>query len=406
MRRPESTALRNNTAEPIDAQHDGARPRPKYIRRPTLSDLPDNVPKHVRHCHALGARDWWIWMWDKQIPGGIKTRVPYKCGSWRCDECKVHEAHVTWTRMRDAFQPYDPTGCCLLVLTLDRQGTYSGEKRWENAQAAYRELSALSNEFMKRLRKWSKRMGWAIPRNQWVATVECHRSGWPHVNFVIWSPELAKWLEDEKQAKMREGFSEQEANRVSGELADIVTGSGWGLISTAERARSAEESLGYITKVAGKVDESIGELAKLTQLPRNAPFRFRRLRSGKGFLPKRNKSEKFTGVLVRRQLSNDGTRDVLNLHNVKLEHVESSEECVYTEERIWYQELEAEHRCARQVRQFGRAAIELPPVTRWFRKQRVAEGFSRRANDNDDNRKPLISQLSQPDPVLHRTRAP
>lgn len=345
-------------------------------------------------------------MWDKQLPGGLKTRVPYRCGSWRCDECKVHEAHVTWTRMRDAFQPFDPTGCCLLVLTLDRQGTYSGEKRWENAQAAYRELSALSNEFMKRLRKWSKRMGWTIPRNQWVATVECHKSGWPHVNFVIWSPELAKWLEDEKREKMREGFTEQESNRVSGELADIVTGSGWGLISTAERARSAEESLGYITKVAGKVDESIGELAKMTQLPRNAPFRFRRLRSGKGFLPKRNKSEKYTGVLVRRQVSNDGTRDVLNLHNVRLEHVEPSEECVYTEERIWYQELESEHRCARQVKQFGRAAIELPPVTRWLRKQRVAEDFNRRANDNDDNRKPLAATLSQPSGVLHGARTP
>lgn len=395
VRRPAQTATAN-VAEPLDAPPAEHRARAKYVRRPTLSDLPDNVPKHVRHCHALGARDWWIWMWDRQIPGGLKTRVPYRCGSWRCEVCAVHEAHVTWTRMRDAFAQFDPTGCCLLVLTLDRYGTYSGEKRWENAQAAYRELSALSNEFIKRLRKWSKRMGWGIPRNQWVATVECHKSGWPHVNFVIWSPELAQWLTDEKQAKMREGFSEQEANRVSGELASIVTGSGWGVISTAERARSAEESLGYITKVAGKVDESIGELAKMTQLPRNAPFRFRRLRAGKGFLPKRNKSEKMTGTLVRRQNSNDGTRDVLPLHDVRADLVPPSEECVATEERIWYQELEDEHRCARQVRQFGRAAIELPPVTRWIHKRRVVEVFNRRANDNDDNRKPLVSQLSEP----------
>jgi hypothetical protein len=295
--------------------------------------------------------------------------------------------------MRDAFSPLAADGCCLLVLTLDRYGTYSGEQRWENAQEAYRDLSKLSNEAMKRLRKWMKRMGWEPLRNQWAATVEMHKSGWPHVNFVIWSPELAAWLAAEKDAKMREGMSEQEANRVSGELATIVTGSGWGLISTAERSRSAEETFGYITKLAGKVDESIGEIAKMTQLPRNAPFRFRRLRAGKGFLPKRKKSEVMTGTLVRRQNSNDGTRDVIPLHDVKDAHVAPCEDCCATEEHVWQGELEASHRCARQVKQFGMSAVEQPPLTRWFRKERVVDTYRRETYEpaNDFSRPEQIS---------------
>lgn len=287
--------------------------------------------------------------------------------------------------MRDAFAPLDPTGCCLLVLTLDRYGTYSGEQRWRDSKEAYRDLSKLSNEFLKRLRKWMKKMGWGVLRNQWVATVEMHKSGWPHVNFVLWSRDLANWIDDEKRCKMAARMSEQEANRISGELADIVTGAGWGLISTAERARSAEESLGYITKTAGKVDESIGELSKLCQLPTNAPFRFRRLRAGKGFLPPRKKSTELTGTLVRRQNSQDGTRDVLPLHNVKGANVAHSEECCATEERIWYSELETAHRCARQVRQYGLAAVEVPAVTHWLRKQRVVETYYRRGHETAAN---------------------
>jgi len=311
-------------------------------------------------------------MWEREHPNLAKMRTPYRCGSWRCPECRVHEAHVAWKRITDAFAPLPANATCMLVLTLDRYGTYSGKKRWANAQEAYRDLSRLSNEFLKRLRKWCKRSGWDVLANQWVCSVEAHESGWPHVNYVLSSRGLAAWLRDEKVAKMRDGMSEEEANRVSGELADIVTGSGWGLISTAECARSVGESVGYIVKVAGKVDESIGELAKLSQLPLKAPFRFRRIRSGKGFLPPRAKSEFMSGTLVRRQNSNDGTRDVLPLHDIKnLDTIPLVESCCLHEEKVWIAELEREHRCARQVKQFGRAAIELPPVTRWFNYQRL-----------------------------------
>lgn len=301
--------------------------------------------------------------------------------------------------MRDAFEPLDARGCCFFVLTLDRLGTYSGEKKWDDAQSAYRDLGKLSTAFMWRLRRWMTSMGWRPLHNQWVQTVEMHKSGWPHVNLIIWSTELAEWIESETNAKLDDHLDANAAKLVSRELADIVTQSGWGIMSTAERAQSAEAVMGYITKTSGKVEESLGELAKLTQLPNAAPFRFRRLRSGKGFLPKRIKNEELTGTLVRRQNSNDGTRDVVPLHNVAESRVEPSEECCATEERIWIGELETAHRCKRQVKQFGMRAVEVPPVTHWFRKQRLAQGPRNRREESD------ARYLFRPEEVLLQSTA-
>lgn len=300
--------------------------------------------------------------------------------------------------MRDAFSPLDATGTCLLVLTLDRYGTYSGEEKWKTAQEAYRDLSRMTGEFLKRLRRWMKSQGWDVLQNQWVATVEAHRSGWPHVNLVLWSPELANWISTETAEKVADGLTAQDARFVSRQLADIVTGSGWGLISTAERARSAEESLGYICKTAGKVDESIGELAKLSQLPTNAPFRFRRIRSGKGFLPPRKSNPATTGTLVRRRLY-EGTRMAEPLHSIvdpKLIAL-SAASCAL-EESIWIQESEVAARCPRQVRQWGMAAAELPPVTRWRGEVRLAAAITRERHTHND-------YLFEPEVILLQSSA-
>jgi hypothetical protein len=49
-----------------------------------------------------------------------------------------------------------------------------------------------------------------------------------------------------------------------------------------------------------QADRTVGEVAKLTQLPLNAPKRFRRLRSGRRFLKPRRKDPAWTGTVVRR----------------------------------------------------------------------------------------------------------
>jgi len=62
---------------------------------------------------------------------------------------------------------------------------------------------------------------------------------------------------------------------------------------------------GYITKIAGNTEKTHGELVKLSQVPLMAPKNFRRLRSGKKFLPKRRKGDG-TGALHRRYPSREG----------------------------------------------------------------------------------------------------
>lgn len=284
--------------------------------------------------------------------------------------------------MRDAFGPFDPRGSCLIVLTLDRFGTYSGEQPWRTAHDAYRALSRMTGEFLKRLRKWMRIRGWTPLGNQWVATVEAHRSGWPHMNIVLWAPELADWISAEKNERLADGMSERDSSLVSRDLADIVTSSGFGLVSTAERARSPDEALGYIVKVAGKFDESLGELAKMTQLPVNAPFRFRRIRSGKGFLPRRRKAEGVTGTLLRRFVF-EGFVAVEPLHRVKDPSlIDVAVQVCGVEEEIWQREQATAARCARQVRAFGPSAAWIPPVTRWVGSARVEQILSRKA-END-----------------------
>lgn len=305
---------------------------------------PHVLPRHVRACsHSREHRErWFVWTWGRGSPEK-QTRVPYCCNSWRCETCRRHEAAVTFARMRQAMTrpELDPAGWCFLVLTLDRDGYFSG-KPWRDVNEAYRSLAALTRKTLTRIgREWGPDT--ALERsgrfkelrtvrklgNRWVAVVEAHRSGWPHVNLMVWCPELAALLRGEHADRLadpeiadavalaRDAWSRREpvpaairerarrATVIGGDLADLLTGAGWGLQSTAEAARNLEAVIGYGVKLAGLHDSSVGELAKITQCPMNAPERFRRLRSGKGFLPPRVSNPEITGCLVRRRQARD-----------------------------------------------------------------------------------------------------
>jgi len=185
------------------------------------------------------------------------------------------------------------------VLTLDRDGYFSGEP-WPNVTAAYRELSRMSRALLKRLNRFCTTRGWEAIGSRWAGVVEAHRSGWPHVNLMLYSPELAAALESARIAQLECGATARESVLLCDELLRHAKETGWGPQSTAERARSRDAVTGYITKLSGEAAQTAGELSKITQTPLSAPQGFRRLRAGKGFLPPRHKNPEWTGTVVRR----------------------------------------------------------------------------------------------------------
>jgi hypothetical protein len=285
------------------------------------------LPKHVRLCRSNQGAIYW---WNKETPDRIYRR-PYRCCSWRCvGPCARREAAVTFARIQEAMgaESFDHEGWVFLVLTLDRDGHYSGEA-WPDVQTAFRTLSKMSRNFMARVRRLCERNGWRSPGSDWVATVEQHKSGWPHVNLVMYAPEMARalaaeraryllhngWASATKNGKKR---LERQAALVDGDLWAAAVSTGWGVQSTAEQARSRDALAGYMVKIAGKLDQVAGEVAKKTQSPSNAEGKFRRLRSGKGFLPERRKRGGVDGTMVRREL--DPQRSAFGavpLHEVK-----------------------------------------------------------------------------------------
>lgn len=282
-----------NTYEQVSGATSRSLPVGKRASTPARA-VPRVVPRYVQRCGCDA-----LYTWAKADPSRVARR-PSLCGSWRHDgPCARYNASVAFARMREAFAPLPQDGNVLLVLTLDRNGVYS-EARWKTADEANAALSKQSRNFLKRLRRYGASQGWADFGSKWVATVESHRSSWPHMNFVIHCPELAAELAADYELRRARGATHRNATVLDGALLDIAMQTGWGAQSVAERGRSTEALVSYIAKLAGMADATMGELAKLSQTPVAAKQGFRRLRSGKGFLPPRRKNPDYTGTLIRR----------------------------------------------------------------------------------------------------------
>lgn len=319
------------------------------------------IPKHVAACQHSpfpGAR-WFVQTWRKTDPS-VMHRIAYSCGSWRCPGCRRHEGAVTFRRITDALATKEASGWCYFVLTIDREGFFSG-KKWLDVNDAYAALGTMSQAFLRRIgAKWGPETRYVTRRkkgvpvgeravrtvgNAWISVVEAHRSGWPHLNLMVWCPELAEKLQREQEdiledpeiadavALLRDARENKEpcpehyrglarkAVLLRGDVQTMAKVSGWGVQSTGERARDVEALASYSVKLCGLHDESVGklsaEIAKLTQLPENAPERFRRLRSGRHFLLPRHKNEEITGCLLRRERSEEGDWEVLRVNPPK-----------------------------------------------------------------------------------------
>jgi hypothetical protein len=308
--------------------------------RPRGRRSPDILPKHVQNCAETGGKNWWVYTWKKESPGSV-MRTPYRCASWRCPVCRRHEGAVTFARTKEAFEgleKFDVERVAFAVLTLDRDGYYSGEP-WADERVAYAALSRMSRLLLKRVNRHCKKMGWEPVGNRWVATVEAHKSGWPHLQIMMYVPE--EWA---KTLRTRSERKEKGTVPLPGWFGTAARGAGWGKLGTIERAESADAVYGYLTKTCGQHEKSVGrvrgELIKLSQLPTNAPVRFRRLRSGKGFLPRRRKNEGVTGTLIRRSwCAVTGVPLVMPIHEIADATARAiSAECCYEEHRLWESE--------------------------------------------------------------------
>ena len=266
----------------------------------------NKVPSYVARCpgsqYTTTLPPVTLWTWDPKSPMGARRMVS-RCGSWRCKSCQPFRASVDFARIEEALSLYHHEDVVFAVLTIDRNGRY-GERVWETTEEAYRELSRMSRMLLKRLNRMLEAKGLDPVGSRWVSTVEAHKSGWPHLNLVMVSKGLSSIVEDARRERESAGLSKRETILATGDVLDHITGAGWGVQSTVERAQSKRALAGYIVKVAKSHDESFramaGEVAKMTQVPHNAPKGLRRLRSGVRFLPPRRKSGRTGAVIERR----------------------------------------------------------------------------------------------------------
>ena len=147
--------------------------------------------------------------------------------------------------------------------------------------------------------------------SRWVSVVEQHRpkppsfAAWPHVNVVVTWPWLADQIRSWRRGTVphkKTGKPTEDGRVPTGDVLEAIVGAGFGYQSWALVADSTKALAGYFVKIAG---ETVGEVSKLTQRPVSAPAGFRRLRSGRGFLPKPY-SSRVSGTLVTSIRDADG----------------------------------------------------------------------------------------------------
>ncbi|WP_223632017.1 hypothetical protein [Corallococcus sp. EGB] len=193
-----------------------------------------------------------------------------------------------------ALEGCDLSGLLLVVLTLDpRTAPAELDERYRCLQPRW----AMLQKYLTR--------GWdagGVPRLgkiKFVSTVEQHRNGSPHMNVIIYSPELAQLLREEPASEA------EEARGVGPRWwRDLVAHCGWGHRSSIGHARSKSDVASYTVKVEkGAVPHPtlVGEVVKTSQLPTWAPPKTRRLRATKGWLPPARKPTHpdWTGELVQ-----------------------------------------------------------------------------------------------------------
>lgn len=294
---------------PIEGEALQAKNKPsRWTVQARKANLEPWHPSHVQACanNDLPGALWFLNVWPKDNP--LKqTRIAYTCNSYRCPsaQCQKKAASTDFARIKTALESedLDPAGFVFFVLTLDQHNTFDTLKKpYKDEQEAFKRLSSNTRFFLRRLRRRQKSRGDRVLENEWVGTVEVQRNGWPHVNLIVYAPELAEELREGQKYGPLPDKKRHRAQIVDPWLLSAVTETNWGTISTAEGVRDRDAMAGYIVKLGGEFGRTSGEIAKITQAPTNARMKLRRIRAGKGFLPPQRTPSDSTGVMMRRRM--------------------------------------------------------------------------------------------------------
>ena len=276
---------------------------------PLLAAIGSHRPSYIDACEA---GRWSLYLRDPQTDRRFATR--YRCGSWRhAGACATHNSHRIFARIAPQVDAVEPSDLLMLVLTIDRSefraacamvdlgralaaaaGLPPIRANVDARAVAYATLWRRWQSLRQALHRMADRMG--VPRARWAMTIEAHRrGGWPHAHVLMHWPWLAQALRDEEHDCGRVDHRDangwhrgkpEERCGARGCLRDWLSARavacGWGRVLSIEVAHSARQAAGYIVKLTGESGQTgrgaVGELAKMSQVPLEAPRHFRRLR--------------------------------------------------------------------------------------------------------------------------------
>jgi hypothetical protein len=279
----------------------------RWVVQSSAASLEPYHPSHVKACinNDLDSPAWFLNIWRRELPDS-QMRMGYTCGSYRCPSaaCQAKAAHTDFARIKSGLDCVgDARGWVFFVLTLDQHNTFKTLKKpYKNEQEAFKRLQNNTRFFLRRLRRRQKELNQRVLGNEWCATVEVQRNGWPHLNLIVYAPELADELRLQETSGPHDGRRRRHrAQIVLPWLLEAITETNWGTISTAEGVKNEEAMAGYIVKIGGNFGRTSGEVAKITQAPVNARMKLRRIRAGRGFLPSQRRKTDYTGIMMRRK---------------------------------------------------------------------------------------------------------
>lgn len=235
-------------------------------------------PKSVKACESNA--------WSRLVfPVGrpMEARaVRFRCRSWRCDRCRWGRNQDDARLIRSLITDNGGKRAWLFtVLTFRRTG------RPGSRALAYRCMHNCFKKLMKRLRRRFD------PHLQYVLVVERHRSGWPHANVLFRSSEMVRaW--------------KASARRLRHDIREHAIAVGFGyILRTIDPIRDLDRCAGYVVKIADRSTRALATEATgaLSQMPIEAPPRFRRLRISRGLQrPVQRVGDARTSNLVREPL--------------------------------------------------------------------------------------------------------